>query len=559
MLLTQARITKLGPIYHNRQLEIDPAVTILTGANDAGKSSVIRLIRTFLAGKPAEEMDINQDHLQETQRKWMEDPEPRIELDFQIESGSEMRTGSEHFLEGDSVTVGKRMAMPQSTHEYVFHSKRHGHQNWGVHLPQVLFSSGQHQVRDQIDLGAPNPLEAAMLRIGFNAPFSFDRINALSAINFTRQLRDAEERINKQMERLMPIPGALRFHLEPVEGKRQILTVFLRDRHDAMTPFGLRGTGVRKMITLLAELLTYAPDSHHRILLLDEPENSLHADAQHLLREFLYNLASSGQTQVIYATHSPCMINPMRPEQVRLLRRIVHEGKPTSSFTRQATDSNFLALRTSLGINAADSLLFAPVTIIIEGDTEFKCLALLLKKLADAGTHGFEQAAKLLSLSHFLDGMGDSFEFLCRLAKSQGTRVVLFLDGDKQRVLQQQKFQETHPDVPVILLPNKDEFEQLVPSEIYFDALAEELGEKGKGADFKVECAEWVAADDKRARRAFSKQVWGWVEERFEDATATKQTVMRKAVELTPPEKINSQPLRDLLAAINKHLQDTSF
>ena len=83
-------------------------------------------------------------------------------------------------------------------------------------------------------------------------------------------------------------------------------------------------------------------------------------------------------------THSPYMINPMRPEQVRLLRRNIVDGKPTSSNVRQATDSNFLQLRTSLGISASDSLLFAPVTVVIEGDTEFKCLAPLIKKLADA-------------------------------------------------------------------------------------------------------------------------------------------------------------------------------
>ncbi len=212
----------------------------------------------------------------------------------------------------------------------------------------------------------------------------------------------------------MPVPSSLRFHFMPIEGNRKMISVLLQDRHEAITPFGMRGAGVKKMITLLAELLTSHADAHHRILLLDEPENSLHADAQHLLREFLFNLTVTGRTQVVYATHSPCMINPMRPEQVRLLRRSTLNGKPVSVILPQATDSNFLALRTSLGISASDSLLYAPVTVVIEGDTEFKCLAPIIRTFLEATrlkTFCVGQW-QLLSLSHFLDGMGDNYEFL---------------------------------------------------------------------------------------------------------------------------------------------------
>lgn len=253
------------------------------------------------------------------------------------------------------------------------------------------------------------------------------------------------------------------------------------------------------------------------------------------------------------------MVNPMRPEQVRLLRRDIRDGKAASFIERQATDTNFLLLRTSLGISASDSLLFAPVTVVIEGDTEFKCLAPLIKKLTDAKSEGFQDAAKLLSLSHFLDGMGDSYEFLCRLAKSQGTRVVLFLDGDKRKRVEQQKVAETHKDVPIIFLKGREEFEQIVPVEVYFDALAEELGQVGKGKEFFDQWQIWVKADGKRSRMVFSKQVWHWVDDNFTEYATSKPAVMRKSVELVKPEAINAAPLRELLEAIRNHLSDTSF
>ena len=561
MKLTHIRITRLGPFYFRHEMEVDPFVTILTGSNDAGKSSTLKYLKIFLQDANAEEMDVNQEYLQEAKSKWIEDRSIEVELKIVTEASYETNgVWLQRHTPGDYAIVSRSLTVKGSGNRHEAHIGQMGvRQDCPVNLPAVIFPNNADNIRQEMDLSALNPLEKALLSIGFGAEFDFGRLNALSPINFTRQILEAEARINKKMENVMPVPSCMRFHFLPIEGNRKIMSVLLRDRHDAMTPFGLRGTGVKKMITLLAELLTKADGKRHQILILDEPENSLHPDAQHLLREFLFNLTSTGMLQVIYATHSPSMINPMRPEQVRLLKRGTKDGKPASFIHRQATDANFLALRTSLGISASDSLLFAPVTVVIEGDTEFKCLAPLIKKLTDAKIAGFEDAAKLLSLSHFLDGMGDSYEFLCRLAKSQGTRVVLFLDGDKRQKVEQQKIRDTHKDVPIILLNGREEFEQLVPVELYFDALAEEIDQKGKGKELFDNWQDWLKADEKRSRMVFSKQVWHWVDDAFEDHCISKPAVMRKAVELAKPEMINAEPLRNLLSAIREHLLNTSF
>jgi hypothetical protein len=118
---------------------------------------------------------------------------------------------------------------------------------------------------------------------------------------------------------------------------------------------------------------------------------------------------------------------------------------------------------------------------------------------------------------------------------------------------------ETHPDVPIIFLPGNSEFEQLVPVATYFNALSLELSKGIDGTVLKEECEKWIKTDEKHSRRAFSKQIWGWLDDSYEDHTLTKPSVMRKAVELVKPDDINAQPLKDLLAAIRKHLQDTSF
>ncbi len=78
-------------------------------------------------------------------------------------------------------------------------------------------------------------------------------------------------------------------------------------------------------------------------------------------------------------------------------------------------------------------------------------------------------------------------------------------------MVEQQKVAETHPEVPIIFLPNRDEFEQLVPVDLYFDALADVLGKAGSGNELKKGWLDWLAADEKRSRKAFSKQVWHWL------------------------------------------------
>lgn len=70
------------------------------------------------------------------------------------------------------------------------------------------------------------------------------------------------------------------------------------------------------------------------------------------------------------------------------------------------------------------------MTVIVEGATEVLCLPYLLMKLKEAEQAGFGDLESLLSHTHFLDGEGGSYEYMCRLAKSQNAIPVLFIDGD---------------------------------------------------------------------------------------------------------------------------------
>ena len=76
---------------------------------------------------------------------------------------------------------------------------------------------------------------------------------------------------------------------------------------------------------------------------------------------------------------------------------------------------------------------------------------------------------------HFLPGEGSSFEHWCQMAESQGCKVVIFVDSDRKRQIDQHKVQEKHPGAKIVILPDNMEFENLVPDDIYFAALANYL------------------------------------------------------------------------------------
>jgi hypothetical protein len=249
------------------------------------------------------------------------------------------------------------------------------------------------------------------------------------------------------------------------------------------------------------------------------------------------------------------MINTTRPESLRLLRRTQRGQKATTHIENAPVHDNYLPVRTSLGITPADSLLYAPLTVVVEGVTEF-CVPMILLKLGEAGAAGFQDVRPLLASAHFLDGRGDNYERMCRLAKSQGAKVILFLDGDKRRRVEQQKLREKHPDVAVVLLDPDMEIEQVVPKDIYFSALGRVIEEDAvETPEALAACFDaWEEAAGLPTRMMFTKRVERWLQDEFDGIGLDKARTMRRAVELVETGDIQAGPFRELVSHMRRLL-----
>jgi len=75
--------------------------------------------------------------------------------------------------------------------------------------------------------------------------------------------------------------------------------------------------------TLLSKVLyLYFQDYKDKVILIDEPELSLHPSWQNKVLKIYENFAKQNNCQIIIATHSPHIIGSAKPEYIRVLKKV---------------------------------------------------------------------------------------------------------------------------------------------------------------------------------------------------------------------------------------------
>lgn len=546
MIFQKIQVSGLGPFATPATLELEADLTVLTGRNDVGKSFILRLMQLLCTRQPISEEDANLLQMQAGTHVWSDNPELQcdVELVLMQHTADYMNNGQA----GDKLAVEFHLA-PNINNRRIKAYTRGGTQRRVnanlAKLPEVIFFPSDEEIRSIINLSSPSSIEQGFLLQAFGHDAS-NKILEANRLNRYQILRQGGNKITDQFAEILP-PG-MQMAIEFVPDGSDLL-VFLEDAHAGRTPLTYRGTGVQKIINILYRLLNLGSNTH-TLLLFDEPENGLHADAQHELRRFLEKLATSDHIQVLYATHSPAMINPMRPQTVRLLEQTSQNDEEHIRFATTVIDNrplkgNLYNIRRSLGIWPSDSLLYAPITVIVEGLTERLSLPYLLQRLNEAGLSGFEEFSSVGGLVSFCDGDGNSYSYLTDLAMSQNCIPIIFLDGDKNNPNRVNKVQKKHPEVPIIYL-NQTEFEEIVPRETYFSALQQVTGV----TELTVEAFEKWIADTNPQQQAFTKQVDKWLCGAFPEVLYQKAEVMNKAIEIVDLDQVDTVKLQELVKEI---------
>lgn len=89
--------------------------------------------------------------------------------------------------------------------------------------------------------------------------------------------------------------------------------------------------GEQQMIVKAFSL--YLSDFHDSVILIDEPEASLHPSWQNRIARVFQRFADSNNNQIILSTHSPLIVSAVQKEQVRVLVRDGDEIRVISDFS----------------------------------------------------------------------------------------------------------------------------------------------------------------------------------------------------------------------------------
>jgi hypothetical protein len=174
------------------------------------------------------------------------------------------------------------------------------------------------------------------------------------------------------------------------------------------------GSGEFAVVRLVVDLVGAKPGS---LILLDEPEVSLHPGAQERLMSFLFERVKKLKHQVVIATHSPGIIRWLPPEAIKVLVVDPLSGKVRLPSQSSAAEEAFFYLGEPIA---------GKVTVIVEDEL---AKHIVLKALRLGG----EAFANRFEVKFFSGGSQTLWSIYFPVFSADGrTDILVFLDGDQQ-------------------------------------------------------------------------------------------------------------------------------
>lgn len=165
------------------------------------------------------------------------------------------------------------------------------------------------------------------------------------------------------------------------------LDVRVRDtRHGYSSNFAQRSSGFQWFFSFLSAFSEFEDKGHGVIVLLDEPALNLHGRAQADFLRFI-NERLAAKSQVVYATHSPFMVEPSHLGRVRVIEdKGVDVGAVVSRDVSAVGSDSLLPVQAALGHDIAQCVSLGPDNELIEGKSDFASLQVMRDHLvATAG------------------------------------------------------------------------------------------------------------------------------------------------------------------------------
>ncbi len=334
---------------------LDPKITALVGANESGKTNILKALYAFSPGAQFDNTLTCQYSDYYYQGKC-----PEVALEFSQISKENRRNllrFSEAFKDTETLLVKKEGPTLEDYHVFVGESEIGLREKdmFLATLPKLLYFDeiqllkNRATLDDLLEGGDHYRTERNLLRIGgINNP-------ELIFEDSTRGRRASEEAsrlITQQIRRAWSQEPTIEIKLN-VNGN--ILYIDISDGTTVFDTPESRSLGFRWYLSFYINFIAQTVDARANefIFLVDEAGIHLHPAGQKDLIKVMEDLAI--KNQILYTTHSPFMINRENPQRVRL----VVKDKDGTSVDSEAYRENWKPLRNSIGLMISDLFFFS--------------------------------------------------------------------------------------------------------------------------------------------------------------------------------------------------------
>ncbi|UCD51551.1 MAG: AAA family ATPase [Phycisphaerales bacterium] len=340
------------------------------------------------------------------------------------ESSSTAQTAEE--VAADAVVAPPKLEAPLTEGDDAFFER-----HVGKLLPKLLYFAEWHIMQGRISIDAllqrkqkgeltgPDRVFLALLELGGTSVEAISRIERSEEL--IADLEDAARPITEEIARFWSQERDLRvsFHLYP--GRQQDPSPFDRGlvfetrivntRTNLSLNFEERSTG---FVWFFSFLVWYS-DVRKRygenlLIILDDPGLGLHAKAQwDLMRYIREKLAP--HYQLVYATHSPFMINPDRMQWIRTVEEITretpegtldHVGTKVGDEVLSTDHDTLLPLQASLGYRLMQDMAGNKKLLLVEKPADVVYLDWFSARLKENGRRGLDPTWTLVPCGNLI-------------------------------------------------------------------------------------------------------------------------------------------------------------
>ena len=404
------------PNYRNlrfdSELPFNFPITVLLGQNGTNKSSILHA----LYGSPFK---------QTVADFWFE---TKIDVIPETRYGRKQSIIHKYRRDGQVVECIKARAPREGNPDYwepVKHSKVYGLETSGIRVPPISLNAVHLDFRGELP--------------AFDKYFYFPDPKHLSRLdNYAKERKGKSRQQYRKQDYLRRRSSELRNALEangkPLEGKELEILRYILQRdytggrflkhslfhgHEGWTILfntdkvdkysdAFAGSG-ESAAALLVHNVLEAPNGS--LILLDEPETSLHPRAQQRMLEFLADQAADKNLQIVITTHSRCFADRLPQQAVRVL-------------TAELDGS--IEIKTDLSVDEAlheISTLPSGKTILVEDERAKKVISAALKSESNQAWKEFQVIVRI-------GGTSKIYRDIQAYADSERRDVFVVLDGD---------------------------------------------------------------------------------------------------------------------------------